>query len=122
MSFSDLANELVADGSLGVGYLIDEAGTVFWSVGDWDINPSDAVNQWKRGGQSMTSISIGGIKFLVVGNTADHLVSTNIGGQGHFIIVKCPTYSGHVVAWAPPNFTTDITFQQIAKLAATVKT
>jgi hypothetical protein len=121
MSFSDLANELVADGSLGVGYLVDDAGTVFWSVGDWDINPADAVSQWKRGGHSMTSMSIGGIKFTIIGNTDDRLVSTNIGGQGHFLIAKCPFWPGHVVAWAPPNFGPDITFQQIAKLAATVK-
>ncbi len=120
MSFNDLAAEAVANGDIGVGFLISDACEVFWQVGTWEgFNVCEVLAEWKK--SAMTPITVGGLKFTIIGKTPERLVSTNIGGQGHLVAAKCSFYPGYLICWCPATVGPNIAYAVIQKLADMVK-
>ena len=57
MSFNDESAKAVADGEIGVGFLIDANGQSFWSVGTWDgFEPSYVLQEFSSSQQALQSV------------------------------------------------------------------
>ncbi|MHA2503609.1 MAG: hypothetical protein ACXAE3_12150 [Candidatus Kariarchaeaceae archaeon] len=122
MSFNDLAAEATASGDIGVGFLLDGQGNIYWEYGreNWAaLDPSHVLQEWQN--TVMAPIVVDNLKFTVIGKTPARLVSTNVGGQGHLIGAACTNWpGGFVVAWCPASITPDVAYSVCQKLADTV--
>lgn len=120
MSFNEKSAEAVANGDIGVGFLLNDEGQIFWQVGTWEgFDPQAVLTDWKK--SAMVPIVAGGLKFTIIGKTPERLVSTNIGGQGHLVGAKCQYYPGYLIAWCPATLGPNVAFQLVAQLADLVK-
>lgn len=120
MSFNDQAAEAVQNGDIGVGFLLDDSGQQFWSVGTWDgFDPIAVLNDWKQ--SAMTPIIAGGLKFTIIGKTPERLVTTNVQGNGHLIGAKCSHWNGYLIAWCPKTVTPNVAYSVVQKLADAVR-
>lgn len=119
MSFNDYAQEATASGDIGVGFLIDGQGQIYWEYGreNWAaMDPLHILQEWQKAG--MGAIVVDNLKFTVIGKTSTRLVSTNIGGQGHLIGAACENWpGGFVIAWCPATLTPDVAYSVCQKLA-----
>ena len=76
--------------------IISQAGLIITQTENWDLasnlNDINALLQTKLGlGQKgMSSITIQGIKYMLVENTEERKIRTNITGKGHVIIAPIP--------------------------------
>jgi len=76
--------------------IISQAGLIITQTENWDLasnlNDINALLQTKLGlGQKgMSSITIQGIKYMLVENTEERKIGTNITGKGHVIIAPIP--------------------------------
>lgn len=119
MSFNEIAERVVAEGIVGVGFLLDPQGNVYWSVGEWPgFDPMAVINAWQRGDNS---IVVNDIKFSVINKGEDKYVLTNIQQQGHIIVAKCMFWDGFVVAWTPASFQSMVAYAEIARMANAVR-
>ncbi|MFX1408099.1 MAG: profilin family protein [Promethearchaeota archaeon] len=90
---NDLLNE--EQNVFGVA-IVDKSGSLITQTENWDIsNDLDEINKLLRtklelGQKGMTSISIQGIKYMIVENTEERKIGTNITGKGHVIIAPVP--------------------------------
>ncbi|MFX1392362.1 MAG: profilin family protein [Promethearchaeota archaeon] len=71
-------------------------GTLVTQTENWDISGDlGAINELIQnnpdlGQKGITSITIQGIKYMVVENTEERKIGTNITGKGHIIIAPIP--------------------------------
>ncbi|MDH5647669.1 MAG: hypothetical protein OEZ01_16780 [Candidatus Heimdallarchaeota archaeon] len=120
MSFNDEVQAAVSNGDIGVGFLIDDNGNQYWNVGEWEgFNPHQVLMEWKKAG--MSAITVGNLKFTVIGKTDVRLVSTNVGGQGHLIGAKCTNWAGYLICWCPAALPPDASYSVVQKLADLVR-
>ncbi len=121
MSFIERATEEFNSQNIGVGYLINEAGEIYWQVGEWEgFNPAFVLQEWKKSG--MNPIIIGNLKFTVIGKDDDKLVSTNVTGQGNLIGAKTQFYpGGYLICWTPSSIRPDFAYSIVKQLADLVR-
>ncbi len=94
--------EAIIDGLLneeqniyGVG-IISKDGNLITQTENWNLNTdleliNELLNQKLELGQKgMSSILIQGIKYMIVENTEERKIGTNISGKGHIIICPVP--------------------------------
>ncbi|MHA1552711.1 MAG: hypothetical protein ACTSQC_12285, partial [Candidatus Heimdallarchaeaceae archaeon] len=62
----------------------------------------------------------GGLKFTVITMTPERLISTNLGGQGHILVARCPKWNGCVVVWSPKDIEKNYAYASAARLASKV--
>ena len=71
-------------------------GSIITQTENWDItNDLEAINELiqtkiELGAKGITSITIMGIKYMIVENTEERKIGTNITGKGHVIIAPIP--------------------------------
>lgn len=90
---NDLLNE--EQNVFGIA-IISKSGALITQTENWDISKDlDTINELLQtklelGQKGMSSISIQGIKFMIVENTEERKIGTNITGKGHIIIAPVP--------------------------------
>jgi len=76
--------------------IINKAGLIISQTSNWDLNTDlDLINKilnekLELGGKGISSIVVQGIKYMVVENTEERKIGTNITGKGHLIICPIP--------------------------------
>ena len=71
-------------------------GSIITQTENWDITndlgPINELNQtrFELGAKGITNITIMGIKYMIVENTEERKIGTNITGKGHVIIAPIP--------------------------------
>ena len=118
MSFQDEVQTLAAEGTLGVVWLIGDDLKCYYQYGDWAVDPLIPFNAWKN--QTPSIDFGGGLKFTVLAITPERIVSSNLGGQGHLFVARCPNWAGCVISWAPKDVRKDTAYASTARLAAKV--
>ena len=90
--------------------IVNRDGTLLTQTDNWDITGDlDQINELLQtklelGQKGMTSISILGIKYMIVENTEERKIGTNITGQGHLIIAPVPIGgTGALVCYINPQ-------------------
>ncbi len=90
--------------------IINRDGTLLTQTDNWDITGDLAqINELVQtklelGQKGMTSISILGIKYMIVENTEERKIGTNITGKGHLIIAPIPIGgTGALVCYINPQ-------------------
>ena len=90
--------------------IINRDGTLLTQTDNWDITGDLAqINELVQtkvelGQKGMTSISILGIKYMIVENTEERKIGTNITGKGHLIIAPVPIGgSGALICYINPQ-------------------
>ena len=103
----DLLNE--EQNIFGVG-IISKDGTLVTQTSNWDLaNDLSQINELlneklELGEKGITSITIQGIKYMIVENTEERKIGTNITGQGHLIICPFPIGgTGALVSYINPR-------------------
>jgi len=92
--------------------IVSKAGNLITQTQNWDITQDiDKINELLQtkldlGQKGMTSISIQGIKYMIVENTEERKIGTNITGKGHIIIAPVPVGgSGALICYINPQIT-----------------
>ncbi|MFX1593489.1 MAG: profilin family protein [Promethearchaeota archaeon] len=76
--------------------IISKDGTLLTQTENWNIvNDLDLINELlsqklELGEKGISSITIQGIKYMIVENTEERKIGTNITGKGHIIICPIP--------------------------------
>jgi len=76
--------------------IIDKQGNLVTQTENWDIfNDLDQFNELLQtklelGEKGISSIEVQGIKYMIVENTEERKIGTNIKGKGHIIICPIP--------------------------------
>lgn len=90
--------------------IINRDGTLLTQTDNWDVIADLAqINELiqtklELGAKGMTSISILGIKYMIVDNTEERKIGTNITGKGHLIIAPIPIGgTGALVCYINPQ-------------------
>lgn len=90
--------------------IINRDGTLLTQTDNWDVSADLAqINELVQtklelGAKGMTSISILGIKYMIVDNTEERKIGTNITGKGHLIIAPIPIGgTGALVCYINPQ-------------------
>ncbi|MFX0027442.1 MAG: hypothetical protein ACFE8M_13655 [Candidatus Hermodarchaeota archaeon] len=106
---NDLLNE--EQNVFGVA-VVSKSGNLITQTQNWDISQSvGTINELLQtklelGQKGMTSISIQGIKYMIVENTEERKIGTNITGKGHIIIAPVPVGgTGALICYINPQIT-----------------
>ncbi|MBY8983290.1 MAG: hypothetical protein KGD57_10095 [Candidatus Lokiarchaeota archaeon] len=90
--------------------IISKEGILLTQTNNWNIlNDLPTINellqkQLKLGEKGMSSITIQGIKYMIVENTEERKIGTNITGKGHIIICPIPIGgTGALVCYINPQ-------------------
>ena len=93
----------------GVG-IISKAGKLITQTENWDLNNDlDLINELlnqkiELGAKGISSITVQGIKYMIVENTEERKIGTNITGKGHLIICPVPVGgTGALVCYINPQ-------------------
>jgi len=76
--------------------IIGKSGSLITQTSNWDISGDlEVINellqtQLELGQKGMSSIVLQGIKYMIVENTEERKIGTNITGKGHIIIAPVP--------------------------------
>jgi len=76
--------------------IINKAGTLITQTENWNLsNDLGDINKLlgaklELGQRGMTNITVQGIKYMMVENTEERKIGTNITGKGHIIIAPIP--------------------------------
>ena len=76
--------------------IINKSGSLITQTQNWNLTTDlDKINkllgtQLALGQKGMSSITIQGIKYMIVENTEERKIGTNITGKGHIIIAPIP--------------------------------
>ena len=76
--------------------IINKSGSLITQTQNWNLTTDlDLINkllgtQLALGQKGMSSITIQGIKYMIVENTEERKIDTNITGKGHIIIAPIP--------------------------------
>ncbi len=97
----NLVWELIdVDNTVGGVCVINKSGKVVFQTNNWDLK-GDADSLLKLN-ESASSVSILGIRYMIVENVPERIIGTNVTGKGHVII--CPAgKSGIVVMYIVPT-------------------
>ncbi len=96
----NLVWELIdVDNNVGGVCVINKSGKVVFQTDNWDLK-GDADNLLKLN-ESASSVSILGIRYMIVENVPERIIGTNVTGKGHVII--CPAGKGIVVMYIIPT-------------------
>ncbi|TFG01946.1 MAG: hypothetical protein EU539_13535 [Promethearchaeota archaeon] len=93
--------------------IIDTQGSLVtqtdnWNIGE-DINKEGGINELlstklELGEKGMTSIIIQNVKYMIVENTEERKIATNITGKGHIIICPIPVGgNGALICYINPQ-------------------
>ncbi len=90
--------------------IINKSGTIITQTENWNLsNDLGVINELlgakvELGQRGMTSLTIQGIKFMMVENTEERKIGTNITGKGHVIIAPIPVGgTGALVCYINPQ-------------------
>ncbi len=90
--------------------IVNRSGLLITQTQNWNLtNDLEQVNkllgtQLALGQKGMSSITIQGIKFMIVENTEERKIGTNITGKGHIIIAPIPIGgTGALVCYINPQ-------------------
>jgi len=97
----NLAFELLdADQNIGGVCVIDSSGNIIFQTENWDLT-NDAASIMKLD-ESASSISLLGIRYMIVENVPERIIGTNVTGKGHLVI--CPAEDkGKIVCYIVPQ-------------------
>ena len=106
-----LINELLNEEQNVYGVaVINTSGALITQTENWDIsNDLSLINELLQtklslGEKGISSITIQGIKFMIVENTEERKIGTNITGKGHVIIAPVPIGgTGALVCYINPQ-------------------
>ncbi|MFW9947156.1 MAG: hypothetical protein ACFFBZ_11555 [Promethearchaeota archaeon] len=92
--------------------VLSKSGNLITQTQNWDISQNiGTINELLQtklelGQKGMTSISIQGIKYMIVENTEERKIGTNITGKGHIIIAPIPIGgTGALICYINPQIT-----------------
>lgn len=92
--------------------IIDKSGNLITQTENWDITGDlEDINKLlntklELGQKGMTSLTIQGIKYMIVENTEERKIGTNLTGKGHIIIAPIPIGgTGALVCYINPQIT-----------------
>jgi len=100
LSLNQVINELInEDPNVGAIAVLKLDGTLLFQTDNWDISADiqNIINASKGG----SSIIIQGVKYMIVENTPERIIGTNVQGQGHIIIA--PFKTGFLVTYIIPQ-------------------
>ncbi|MFQ6125827.1 MAG: profilin family protein [Candidatus Heimdallarchaeota archaeon] len=118
MAFQVKYNELISNGTIRAMAIIDlTSGGVVWTTDNWSIDSHAIINAWYN---RVPAIEVQGVRYSTLQVTENRFVCTNVRGQGHFILAKCPTNYA-ITAWSPSEQQLNVAYTEVAKLAATYK-
>ena len=90
--------------------IINKSGTLITQTENWDLsNDLGTINELlstklELGQRGMSSLTIQGIKYMMVENTEERKIGTNITGKGHLIIAPIPIGgTGALVCYINPQ-------------------
>ena len=90
--------------------IISKSGTIITQTENWNLsNDLETINELlgakvELGQRGMTSLTVQGIKFMMVENTEERKIGTNITGKGHVIIAPIPVGgTGALVCYISPQ-------------------
>jgi predicted regulator of Ras-like GTPase activity (Roadblock/LC7/MglB family) len=90
--------------------IINKAGTLITQTENWNLsNDLETINKLlgaklELGQRGITSLTVQGIKFMMVENTEERKIGTNIKGKGHVIIAPIPIGgTGALVCYINPQ-------------------
>jgi predicted regulator of Ras-like GTPase activity (Roadblock/LC7/MglB family) len=90
--------------------IINKSGSLITQTQNWNLTTDlDKINkllgtQLALGQKGMSSITIQGIKYMMVENTEERKIGTNITGKGHIIIAPIPIGgTGALVCYINPQ-------------------
>ncbi|MFX1496382.1 MAG: hypothetical protein ACFFBH_02540 [Promethearchaeota archaeon] len=104
---NDLLNE--EQNVFGIA-VINQSGSLITQTENWDISHDlGTINELLQtklelGQKGMSSISIQGLKYMIVENTEERKIGTNITGKGHIIIAPVPVGgTGALICYINPQ-------------------
>ncbi|TFF69384.1 MAG: hypothetical protein EU516_00285 [Promethearchaeota archaeon] len=90
--------------------IIDKSGSLITQTENWDISGDlGTINKLlntklELGQKGMTSLAIQGVKYMIVENTEERKIGTNITGKGHIIVAPIPIGgTGALVCYINPQ-------------------
>ncbi len=90
--------------------LISKSGTIITQTENWDLsNDLGTINELlgaklELGQRGMSSLTIQGLKYMMVENTEERKIGTNIKGKGHVIIAPVPVGgTGALICYINPQ-------------------
>ncbi len=117
MSFEEILGNLVQEGVISVVWLVGDDNQIHYTYGEWAVDPTLAFHAWKN---QSGSYELGGIKFTSIVMDSERLISTNIAGNGHVLVAKCPKWPGAVVTYSPPAVQKELAYASTARLASKI--
>ncbi|NPD87587.1 MAG: hypothetical protein HGN29_02620 [Asgard group archaeon] len=121
MSFQDDVAILVQEGTIGVCWLVGDDQKIYYTYGDWAVDPLIPFNSFKSQDPIVGIDFGGGLRFTTIAMTPDRLITSNLGGQGHIMVAKCPKWAGCVITWSPADVEHRYAYASAARLAAKVQ-
>ena len=92
--------------------IIDKSGNLITQTENWNITGDlEDINKLlntklELGQKGMTNLTIQGIKYMIVENTEERKIGTNLTGKGHIIIAPIPIGgTGALVCYINPQIT-----------------
>ncbi|MHA1341971.1 MAG: profilin family protein [Promethearchaeota archaeon] len=100
MSVNQVVDELLnEEPNVGAVAVIKSDGSIIFQTENWDLSSDvQSVLNAPKGG---TSINLLGIKYMIVENTPERIIGTNVTGKGHVIIA--PFKGGFLVTYILPQ-------------------
>ncbi len=111
MSIENIIDELLNEEQniFGVA-IVSSEGTLVTQTENWNVTGDlPQINEFLQtklelGEKGMTSITVQGIKYMIVENTEERKIGTNITGKGHLIVAPIPIGGiGALVCYISPK-------------------
>lgn len=85
--------------NVGGAAVISDSGNLIYQTENWDLSPEigNILNVVKGG----SSITLLGVKYMIVENTPERVIGTNVTGKGHIIIA--PFQNGVLTTYILPQ-------------------
>ena len=111
MSVENLIDELLNEEQNIFGIaIIDKGGNLVTQTENWDVSADlDVINELiqtnpELGEKGISAINLQGVKYMIVENTEERKIGTNIRGKGHVIVCPVPVGgTGGLVCYINPQ-------------------